>query len=160
MKRIAVYPGSFDPITNGHFDIIEKASKLFDEVHVIICINKSKNSSLFSITERLEMLNLVTQNLSNIVVDFHEGLAVEYAKKVGATSLIKGVRNAKDFDYELTQYHFNKHINPELETVVLLPNLENLFVSSSAIKELMSFNADYTNYVPKEILHIIKAKEK
>ena len=160
MEKIAVYPGSFDPITNGHLEIIQKAAKLFDKVYVILCINKSKSHSLFTLEERLEMLKLITQNIDNVVVDVHYGLAMDYATKVNANALVKGVRNAKDFDYEITQYHFNHQINSKVETVVFLPDVSSLYISSSAIKELMAFHAEYSQYVPEEILGFLKEKEK
>ena len=158
MKRVIV-PGSFDPITNGHLEIIQKAAKLFDKVYVILCINKSKSSSLFTLEERLEMLKLITKDIENVVVDVHYGLAMDYASKVNANALVKGVRNAKDFDYEITQYHFNHQINNKVETVVFLPDVSSLYISSSAVKELMSFHAEYSQYVPKEILGFLKEKE-
>jgi len=160
MKKIAVYPGSFDPITNGHLEIIQKAAKLFDKVYVIICINKSKSSALFTIDERLSMLKEITKDIENVEVDIHYGLAMDYATKVNANALVKGVRNAKDFDYEITQYHFNQQINSKIETVVFLPDVSSLYISSSAVKELMSFHAEYSMYVPKEILNTLKEKEK
>ena len=159
MKKIAVYPGSFDPITNGHLEIIQKAAKLFDKIYVIICINKSKTNSFFTLEERVEMLKIITKDIKNVEVDVHYGLAMDYATKVNANALVKGVRNAKDFDYEITQYHFNHAINNKIETVVFLPDVSSLYISSSAIKELMSFHADYTNYVPKEIIPYLKKKE-
>lgn len=160
MKKIAVYPGSFDPMTIGHLEIIEKAAKLFDKIYVIVCINKSKSSSLFTLEERLEMLKLTTKNIPNVEIDVHEGLAMDYANKVDANVLVKGVRNAKDFDYEITQYHFNHEINSNVETIVFLPNVSSLFISSSAVKELMSFHADYSKYVPNEIMPYLLEKEK
>jgi pantetheine-phosphate adenylyltransferase len=95
MEKIAVYPGSFDPITNGHLEIIQKAAKLFDKVYVILCINKSKSHSLFTLEERLEMLKLITQNIDNVVVDVHYGLAMDYATKVNANALVKGEKHDK-----------------------------------------------------------------
>ncbi|MBQ9730638.1 MAG: pantetheine-phosphate adenylyltransferase [Bacilli bacterium] len=160
MSKIAVYPGSFDPMTIGHLEIIQKASKLFDKVYVILCINKSKSASLFTLEERLEMLKIITKDIPNVEVDVHYGLAMDYATKVNANALVKGVRNAKDFDYEITQYHFNHQINSKVETVVFLPDVSSLYISSSAVRELMSFHAEYSQYVPKEILKFLKEKEK
>jgi pantetheine-phosphate adenylyltransferase len=106
------------------------------------------------------MLKLITKNIDNVVVDVHYGLAMDYATKVNADALVKGVRNARDFDYEITQYHFNHQINSKVETVVFLPDVSSLYISSSAVKELMSFHAEYSQYVPEEILGYLKEKEK
>lgn len=161
MNKIAVYPGSFDPITNGHLEIIKKASKLFDELYVVIAIKNTKiDKAMFSLDERIEMLKLVTKDIPNVKLDIHQGLIVDYAAKVGAKALVRGIRNAKDFDYEITQYHFNHELNKDVETVVLLPDVDSLYVSSSAVKELMYFNANIEKYVPKEINEYIEKKKK
>ncbi len=159
MKRIAVYPGSFDPLTIGHLEIIKKAAKLFDELHVVIGIKNTKiDKSMFTLEQRLEMLQLVTKDIPNVILNTHEGLIVDYASKINAIALIRGIRNSRDFDYEITQYHFNHELNKNVETIILLPNAESLYISSSAVKELMYFNADYSKYVPKEIYEYIKNK--
>lgn len=158
MPKIAIYPGSFDPITRGHEEIMKKASRLFDQVYVVVCINATKPQSSFTVDERLEMLKKVIAKYKNITADVHFGMAVEYAHKVGAVAMIRGVRNARDFDAEITQYYFNHKIKPGIETVVLMPDVHSLYVSSSAIKELASFNHDFSKYVPSEIHQEIKEK--
>ena len=158
--KIAIYPGSFDPVTNGHIDIINKASNLFDKVYIVVCINKKKKLNRFTLEERLEMLKEATKDIENVEVDIHEGLAVDYAKKRNAVAMIRGVRNQTDFDYEITQYFFNKNLANNLETVVLFPNIENLFVSSSTVNELLSFDSEIDKYVPKSVSDYIKNKAK
>ena len=150
MKRIAVYPGTFDPVTNGHAEIIDKASRLFGHVFVVVCVNPTKPQATFSIEERMDLLKEIykIRNYDNDEVDFHYGAAVDYAAKVQAVAMIRGVRNAKDFDNEITQYYFNHNINPNLETVVLMPHVNSLYVSSSSIKELASFEGNFAPYVP------------
>lgn len=157
MSRTVVYTGSFDPITRGHEEIIKKASRLFDTVYVVTCVNTNKKSS-FTINERVEMLKKVTAKYSNVIADSYEGLAVDYARKVKAIAMIRGVRNAKDFDDEISQYYFNHKIDKNIETIVLMPDVHSLYISSSAIKELAAFNQDFSKYVPSEICEEIKAR--
>ena len=158
MKKIAVYPGSFDPITNGHLDIIERASKLFDHVYITISLNLSKNSQHFSLEERTNMLKIATSHLGNITVDHFEGLIVEYALKHKANTIVKGIRNSIDLTSELTQFKFNREISEEVDTLILLPTAKNIFISSSTVKELLTFNGDVSAYVPKSVYPLIKAK--
>lgn len=158
MTKIAIYPGSFDPITRGHEEIMKKASRLFDKVYVVVCVNANKPAALFSIEERVEMLKKVTAKYPNLEVSSYVGMAVDYAVKVGAVAMIRGVRNAKDFDAEITQYYFNHKINRNIETVVLMPDVQSLYVSSSAVKELASFNRDFSKFVPAEIYEEVKAR--
>ncbi len=160
MKKIAVYPGTFDPLTNGHAEIIEKAHRLFEHVIVVVCVNPTKPQATFSIEERVNMIKDVVkcQKYENVEVDFHYGAAVDYAAKANAVAMIRGVRNAKDFDNEITQYYFNHNINPNLETVVLMPHVNSLYVSSSSIKELASFEGNFAPYVPKCIYNQIYKK--
>jgi pantetheine-phosphate adenylyltransferase len=147
MSTIAVYPGSFDPITNGHLDILERASGLFDEVIVAVLLNSKKNG-LFSIPERVAMIESVTQHLPNVKVDSFKGLTATYAASHGAKVLIRGLRAVSDFDGELRLALTNKKINPTLETVFLMTSADNLFLSSSTIKELVHLGGDPTGMVP------------
>ena len=155
----AVYPGSFDPLSNGHLDIITRASKTFDEVHVVVSYNINKKST-FTVTERVDMIKLVTRNLKNVYVHSYDGLIVNYCKENNINLLIRGLRNYSDYEAEFSLYQFNKEINPEVETVLMLPSSKNIFVSSSAIKELVSFDCDITQYVPSEIKEAIINKYK
>jgi pantetheine-phosphate adenylyltransferase len=158
MKRIAVYPGSFDPITIGHLEIIEKACRLFDEVHLVVANNLQKPTATFSIEERLNMVKLATTKIKNLKVNSFDGRMLSYAEKVKAIAIIRGLRNSKDFDNELTMYYFNHQMNPNIETVILLPNADSLFISSTYIKELAMIKADFSKYVPKEVHTLIKNK--
>lgn len=133
---LAIYPGSFDPITNGHLDILERASKLFDEIVVAVLLNSSKQG-LFTVPERVELIERVIRHLPNVRVDSFSGLTAEYARAQGAHILIRGLRAVSDFDGELRLALTNKRLNPELETVFLMTSAENLFLSSSTIKELV-----------------------
>lgn len=158
MKRTAIYPGSFDPLTNGHEEIIRKASKLFDEVTVVVGYNSQKDHSSFTVEERVDMIAKVIKKYPNVKVDSHNGLIIDYAEKVDATAIVKGIRNPMDFNEELTQYHYNHSFNKNIETVVLLPDVESLYISSSAVKVLADFGHSLKGYVPKEILKDIEAK--
>ncbi len=158
MKKIAIYPGSFDPITIGHVEIMEKAAKLFDLVYVVVCVNPSKPEATFDVDERVKMIKASTKDLLNVKVDKHRGRALEYAKRVGACAMVRGVRNTIDFSNEITQYHFNHHMNKDIETVILFPNAESLYISSSSIKELAEINSDFKEYVPAEAYEMIKNK--
>jgi pantetheine-phosphate adenylyltransferase len=144
---IAIYPGSFDPITNGHLDILERASHIFDEVVVAVLIN-TKKSGLFSNEERVELIKTVTAHLPNVRVDSFSGLTAEYARLQNASILIRGLRAVSDFDSELRLALSNKKLNPSLETVFLMTSAENLFLSSSTIKEIVSLGGSPVGMVP------------
>ncbi len=158
MPRIAIYPGSFDPITIGHAEIMQKASRLFDKVYVVVCVNPNKPDASFSADERVNMIRKVVDKLDNVQVDKHKGTALSYAEKVGACAMIRGVRNTADFANEITQYHFNHNMNKNVETVILFPDAQSLYVSSSSIKELATIKADFSQYVPSEVYAEIKAR--
>lgn len=155
----AVYPGSFDPLSNGHLDIITRASKILDELHVVVSINKAKKNT-FTIEERVEMIKLATKNLPNVHITSYEGLIVNYCKENNIKILIRGLRNYQDYEAEFSLYQFNRDIDSSVETMLMLPSNKHIFVSSSAIKELVSFNADISNYVPKEIKQMVINKYK
>ncbi|MFP5501292.1 MAG: pantetheine-phosphate adenylyltransferase [Candidatus Sericytochromatia bacterium] len=143
----AIYPGSFDPITNGHLDILERASHIFDDVVVAVLVNRSK-SGLFSLEERVEMIQAVTGSLKNVRVDSFSGLTAEYAERQRASVLIRGLRAVSDFDSELRLALTNRKLNPGLETVFLMTSAENLFLSSSTIKEIVSLGGSPAGMVP------------
>lgn len=144
----AIYPGSFDPITNGHLDILERASHLFPEVVVAVLVNPSK-MGLFTHQERAEMITSVTSHLSNVRVDSFSGLTAEYARQKEASVLIRGLRAVSDFDAEFRLALANKKLNPSLETVFLMTSAENLFLSSSTIKEIVSLGGSPAGMVPE-----------
>lgn len=159
MKRIAVYPGSFDPVTNGHLDIIKRATHLFDEVHVIVSLN-IKKEGLFTFEERLHLLKEVTKDLGHVKVDIHDGLVIDYALKNKACAIIRGLRAVSDYEDEFKIFTFNRDISTEIDTVILLSSLPNLYLSSSAIKELTKFGGDISRYVPEVVNQAVNNKRK
>ncbi|MDE6596649.1 MAG: pantetheine-phosphate adenylyltransferase [Oscillospiraceae bacterium] len=156
-KRIAVYPGSFDPVTFGHRDIIQRASLLFDRVIVLVSVNAVKNPS-FTAVERVKMLDKVIKNVDNVVVDVWDGLLVDYIKQVDACAIIKGLRAVSDFEYEFQMALANKILYDGAETVFLTTSSENMYLSSSVVKQIASFGGDISHFVPECILEDIKAR--
>lgn len=154
--KIAVCPGSFDPVTLGHLDIIERASELFDKVIVLVMSNSAKKSA-FTVKERMDLLEKCISS-ENIEIDTYNGLLVDYARKVNATAIVKGLRAVSDFDYEFQQALINKSLYPRIETVFLTASGENMFLSSSMVKEVCSLNGDISSYVPKEIVNDINLR--
>ncbi|MGN0634575.1 MAG: pantetheine-phosphate adenylyltransferase [Oscillospiraceae bacterium] len=151
--RIAVCPGSFDPVTKGHLDIIERASTLFDKVIVLVSFNPSKKTTAaFTIEERMELILRVTGHLDNVLVDCHSGLLADYLKRTGACAIVKGLRAVTDFEYEFQMALANKKLYPDAETVFLTTSTENMYLSSSVVKEIASLGGDITSFVPLEIL--------
>ena len=155
--RKAIYPGSFDPISNGHLDIIKRASKLFDELHIVVSYNIKKESS-FSVEERISMLKKVTEGISNIVITSYSGLVVSYCKENNINVIIRGMRNYSDFETEFSLFQYNKDIYPNVETILLMPEAKNQIISSSAIKELVAFGVSIEKYVPKCLVEEITKK--
>ena len=153
--KIAVYPGSFDPISNGHLDIIERTAQIFDKVYVLVSVNPNKKYC-FSVEEKIELIKKSTQHINNVIVESYEGLVLDYAKEKGASVIIRGLRNFIDYQDEITLFQFNRSIAPNIDTFVLFPSANNLFLSSSAIKQLVSLNADISQYVPKAIVAEVK----
>ncbi|MBQ7277143.1 MAG: pantetheine-phosphate adenylyltransferase [Bacilli bacterium] len=152
--KIAVYPGSFDPVSNGHLDIIQRAAKIFDKVYVVVSVNTKKKST-FTIEEKVGMLKKVTKDIDNVVVEASQDLLLNYAKSKDACVIIRGLRNFNDYQDEITLFQFNRSIAPTIDTMLLFPSQDNLFLSSSSIKELVTFNADISSYVPKELCEYI-----
>lgn len=155
--RIAVYPGSFDPITNGHLDIIERASRVYDKLIVGVLSNSSKKP-LFTAGERVDMIRSVTRHIENVEVDTFEGLLVDFAKSKNATVIVKGLRTVADFEYEFQMALLNKALNPEYETMFMMTDTKYSYISSSMVKELAGFRGDLTGLVPCEIIEKIKEK--
>ena len=155
MKRIAVCPGSFDPITRGHIDIINRASKLFDRVIVLVSFNAAKQAA-FTVSERVEMIYSVIKHLDNVVVDCHDGLLADYLKRTGATAIVKGLRAVSDFEYEFQMALANKKLYDGAETVFLTTTGENMFLSSCVVKQIAFFGGDISGFVPPEIHDFIK----
>ncbi len=151
MDRItAVCPGSFDPVTVGHLDIIKRAAGMFTKVIVVVMTNSSKHPS-FNAVERMEMIRAVTADIPNVVVDCYDGLLADYAKAVSATAIVKGLRAMSDFEYEFQMALTNKKLNPEVETVFLTTKAENMYLSSSMVKEIGRMGGDISDFVPEAI---------
>ena len=148
--RIAICPGSYDPVTNGHINIIERSTRLFDKVIVVVLVNPNKQCD-FSQKERVRMLKISLEGLPNIEVDCCDGLVAEYAKAKGATALVKGLRAMSDFEYEFQMALINKKLNPELETVFVTTDINNTFLSSSAVREVARFGGSLEGFVPKAL---------
>ncbi len=151
-----ICPGSFDPVTLGHIDIISRACKLFDKVIVAVPVNPNKHAS-FSVEERMEMLRLVTQGM-NVEVDCVSGLLADYAREKKAVAIVKGLRAMTDFEYEFQMALTNKKLNPEVETLLLPTSVENMFLSSSMVKQVAGFGGDISHFVPECLLDRINER--
>ena len=149
--KIAIYPGSFDPITNGHLDILKRACKVFDKVIVLVAYNEAKKSR-FSVKDRMEMISEATKDIDNVEVDSYEGLTVKYAKSKGATHLIRGLRAVSDFEYEFQLASANEFADASIDMVFFMARGDKTFISSSAILELHNSGVDISNLVPPSVL--------
>jgi len=154
-KKIALYPGSFDPITNGHLDVLERARKMFDEV-VIAVLNNSQKKSLLDIKTRVELIKKATKDMQNVSTASFDGLTVEFAKEIGAKFLIRGLRTISDFEYEVQLCQTNQVIAPDIDTVFLSTKPEHNFISSSIVKELSNHKIDISKFVPKVVVEYLK----
>ena len=159
MMKIAVYPGSFDPPTLGHLDVIKKASSIFDRVIVSVVENPNKKAT-FSKKERVRMLKKMTKGFKNVEVDTFKGLLVNYVKKKRANFIIRGLRAVSDFEYEFQMALINKKLNPQAETVWFLPFIEHIYISSSIVKEIAKYKGNISCLVPEEIVEDIRRKFK
>lgn len=157
--KIAVYPGTFDPITNGHVDIIKRSAKLFDKIIVTVAVNTQK-IPLFNLTERAEMIHQVLKNEERIEVDQFDGLIAEYLKRVNASAMIRGLRAVSDFEYEFQMSLMNRKLNPDVETVFLTPAQEYIHLNSTIVKEVASFGGDVSEYVPDYVKTKLQEKFK
>ena len=155
--RIAVYPGSFDPITNGHLDIIKRASRLYDRVIIGVLDNSSKKP-MFSSLERKEMIDENIKNIPNVSCDVFSGLLVDFAKQNGATVIVKGLRTVADFEYEFQMALLNKALNPEYETMFMMTDSKYSYISSSMVKDVAKYNGELDGLVPHNV--ILKIKDK
>ena len=159
MKRIAIYPGSFDPVTNGHLDIIERAQHLFDEV--VIAISKNPNKApTFSLPERLEFLHQAVRPYRCVRVECFSGLLAEYIRRKNAVAVIRGLRAVSDFEYEFQMALTNRKLAGDIETIFMMPHEEYSYVSSKLIKEAAMLGADLTNFIPKPCAEALKSKLK
>ena len=158
MVRRAIYPGSFDPVTNGHLDIIQRACKLFDEVIVAILVNPGK-TAMFSVDERVQMLgNLLNARFPQVSVDTFDGLLVDYALRRGAQAVVRGIRAISDYEYELQMALMNRRLNPQVETVFLMSAEENSYLSSRLVKEVFSLGGSITGLVPEPVIERMREK--
>jgi pantetheine-phosphate adenylyltransferase len=153
----ALYPGTFDPPTNGHVDLIQRGAKIFDQLTVAILVNPVKNP-LFTVEERVEMLCEVTGTIGNVTVATFNGMMVDFARKQGATAVLRGIRAISDYEYEFQMALMNRRLAPEIETVFLQPAGRYSFVSSRMVKEVFSFGGDVTGLVPPNVLKRLRAR--
>ena len=156
-KRKGIFAGSFDPITNGHLDIICRASKLFDELQIGVLYNPNKKG-LFNFDERIELIKSCTNHLNNIKIVSFDGLLVNYCQKNEIDTLVRGVRTGADIEYELQMAHMNRELNPNIETIILPTKTEYSFISSSLIKEVLTVGGDIKKLVPNVVLEQLKIK--
>ncbi len=157
MEKIAIYPGSFDPVTNGHLDMIERGLKLFDKIIVAILVNLEKDS-LFSVEERTEMLKISLKKFSNVEVDTFDGLLVDFAAKRKVHAILRGLRAVSDFENEFQMAMMNRRLNREIQSIFLMTGLRWIFTSSSIIKEAAKFGGDISDMVPQVVTEKLKEK--
>jgi pantetheine-phosphate adenylyltransferase len=150
VARVAVCPGSFDPITLGHLDIITRAAKVFDELYVVV-LNNSSKQPLFSVEERIELIEQVTKSIPNVKVDSFQGLLVDYAESVNADAIIRGLRAVSDFEYEMQITSMNRVLSDKIETFFIMTNNQYSFLSSSIVKEVAKYDGNISELVPPEV---------
>ena len=149
--RRAIYPGSFDPATYGHIDMIERSAKIVDELVVAVLRNSAKNP-LFSVEERVSMLEEITEHLPNVYIRSFDGLLIDYAREVGASIIVRGLRAVTDFEYELQIAQTNRIVNSQIDTVFLTTSLEYAYLSSTIVKEVASYGGDISHFVPEGLI--------
>ncbi|MED3982687.1 pantetheine-phosphate adenylyltransferase [Peribacillus simplex] len=157
MSKIAICPGSFDPITFGHLDIIQRGANVFDEVYVVIVNNSAKNS-LFTVEERLELITEATAHMQNVKVDFYQGLTVDYAESVSANAIIRGLRATSDFEYEMQGTSMNRFLNNKIESFFIMTKNQYSFLSSSIVKEVAKYGGDISELVPSVVQKALAKK--
>ena len=155
--KIAIYPGSFDPVTIGHLNIIQRAANIFDKLIVCVMVNAGKNP-MFTLEERVELIRRVTADIPNVDVDSSSELLAEYAKRRGSCVIVKGLRAGSDFENEFQMALINKKINPELDTMFLTAESQYMYLSSSMVKELGSYGVDLSDFLPEEIISDFQKK--
>lgn len=160
MSRV-IYPGSFDPITNGHLSVIKRSAKLFDEVIVVVMINHKKPVGCFTHEERVELINRCVKDIPNVRVDYYDGLLAEYARIHDANAIVKGLRAVSDFEDEFQQALTNKELNPNVETVFVTAGADYMYLSSSIVKQVCELGGDVSKFVPPEVYEdIVKGIKK
>lgn len=156
--RRAIYPGSFDPVTLGHLDVIKRAAAIFDELIVCVSVNSAKDSGLFSPEERVELIRKVTEDLPNVKVDCSRELVAEYARRNRSRVLVKGLRAVSDYETEIQMAMINAKLYPKLDTVFLYTRPKYAFLSSTVVKEMARYGADLSDFVPRQIIGQVQAK--
>lgn len=149
--KIAIYPGSFDPVTSGHLNIIRRAAEIFDKVVICVMVNAGKNP-MFTLQERVEMIRKVTSDISNVEVDCSDQLLAEYAREIGSCVIVKGLRAGSDFENEFQMALVNRKLNPDLDTMFLSADQQYMSLSSSMVKELATYNVDLSDFLPEQII--------
>ena len=155
--KIAIYPGSFDPVTSGHLNIIRRAAKIFDKLIVCVMVNAGKNP-MFTLEERVDLIKRVTHDIDNVEVDCSDMLLAEYAKEKGGCVIVKGLRAGSDFENEFQMAMINRKINPNLDTMFLTAEHQYMYMSSSVVKELGKYQADLSEFLPEEIIVDVKKR--
>lgn len=155
--KIGVYPGSFDPITFGHLDIIERSARLFDKLYIGV-LNNSAKHAMFTAAERTQMIKEVTKHIPNVEVEAFDGLLVDYADIVGADAIVRGLRAVTDFEYEIQIAQMNHELNPKVDTVYLTTSTRYAYLSSSIVKEIAMYHGDVTKFVPEAVADKLKEK--
>ena len=155
--KIAIYPGSFDPITSGHLNIIQRAANIFDKLIVCVMVNGAK-SPMFTQKERVDMIRSVTSNLPNVEVDSSDALLAEYARRKGSCVIVKGLRAGSDFENEFQMALINHKINPDLDTMFLTSEHQYMYLSSSTVKELGGYDVDLSDFLPQQIIPVFKKR--
>jgi pantetheine-phosphate adenylyltransferase len=156
-QKIAIYPGTFDPVTYGHIDLIKRATKIFDRVVIAVAANKSK-APLFSVEERVMMLKDAVRGMNNVAVENFDGLVVDYIKKTGSNVMLRGLRMLSDFEYEFQMALTNRKFDDDIETIFMMPSESYSYISSKLIKEAAGLGADVSNFVPRRVETLLKKK--
>ena len=157
LSKIVVVPGSFDPLTNGHLDIIKRSAKIFSDVRVAVMNNSSKNS-LFTVKERMALIEEVTAAMPNVKVESSSGLLIDYAKNIGASAIVRGLRAVSDFEYEMQITSMNRVLDESIETFFIMTNNQYSFLSSSIVKEVAKYGGEISELVPKPVEQALKKK--
>ncbi|MCE3037309.1 pantetheine-phosphate adenylyltransferase [Helicobacter sp. faydin-H20] len=157
MRKMAIYPGTFDPLSNGHLDVITRSADLFDEILVAVAQSSAKKP-MFSLEDRVEMVKLATRNLANVKCVGFDNLLADFAKQNGVRFLVRGLRVVSDFEYEIQMGYANTSLNAELDTIYFMPSLENAFISSSIVRNILTHKGKISHIVPEEVFMYIKKK--
>lgn len=156
--KTAVYPGSFDPLTNGHLDVVDRALGIFDKLIVAVAANPDKRKPLFTVSERMQLISASLKGRERVEVASYTGLTVEFARSLGATTLVKGLRAYSDFDAELQQALMNRKLAPDIHTVFLMSSFAHIYVSSSILKDIASYGGNVSDLVPAPVARALKEK--